>query len=500
VTVAAPWTGGFVRDRLHVSLGTDTSRSIVPVESLVGIALRRNPRRAQLLVSTVLAKHVPTVPGVAIAAGELLGLLVAGELDGGPSPAGAGERLASVLENRDAAALSTLRRDLSARRSVHPHVVTLGYAETATGLGHLVASAIGSPYLHSTRHAPDGGVAFAGFQEEHSHATDHQLYPTDPDWLKPGGTVVLVDDELSTGTTIVNTITALQAAVPQARWIVASLIDLRSPADRARFDALAATLATRISVVALGAGSIVLPDGVLDRAAEVMATLPDYEAVPSSPLPVAAGPVAVVESAAVPSTRGPVGAQLPSREGAAGAVREIGREIGRVEFVEPGVEPVRSARFGVDGVLDPHLASRIADAVAPHAHGETLVLGSEEFIALPMTVADALDSARGDTRFSTTTRSPIAPLDRPDYPIASVVRFRSHDLTPDGFGPRFAYNLTRAGHRFDTVVFMPEPGADRALLLAPGGVVEALRPVTGTVVVVLLPEATPPPTDWTHRP
>ncbi|HET6257871.1 MAG TPA: phosphoribosyltransferase domain-containing protein, partial [Pseudonocardia sp.] len=36
---------------------------------LLGLALRRNPRRAQLLVSRVLGKHVPTDPRLVRAAG-----------------------------------------------------------------------------------------------------------------------------------------------------------------------------------------------------------------------------------------------------------------------------------------------------------------------------------------------------------------------------------------------------------------------------------------------
>jgi len=52
--------------------------------ALLGLALRNNPRRAQLLVSRVLGKHVPTDPRVVHAAGLLLGALVADALAGCP--------------------------------------------------------------------------------------------------------------------------------------------------------------------------------------------------------------------------------------------------------------------------------------------------------------------------------------------------------------------------------------------------------------------------------
>jgi hypothetical protein len=80
------------------------------------------------------------------------------------------------------------------------------------------------------------------------------------------------------------------------------------------------------------------------------------------------------------------------------------------------------------------------------------------------------------------------------------VCFTSHDRTIDGFGPRFAYNLSRGGSRFAAVALFPEPGADRELLLRPDGVVEALRTVTDHVIVVLLSESVPTPAEWNPAP
>lgn len=481
------WQGGHVRDALGITVSTDPARSIVAVDQLVGIALRRNPKRAHLLVSTVLAKHVPTVPGVSIAAGELLGLLVSGALSGAV-PAAApqlGARLAALISRlaeqpgADAAERARALADLAGLRSSirsslerHPEVVTIGFAETATGLGQLVGDALGSYYLHSTRFAPVGSTPFAGFEEEHSHATDHNLLPTDPHWLRAGGTVVLVDDELSTGTTAINTVTAIQALVPQRHWVIASLIDLRSAADRERFDELATALGTRISVVSLGAGPISLPADVLALATREVESMPDV-----APPPVAPGAVRLLDATDLPA--------------------------------------IRSARFGGTDPVDPGLARAIADRVRPllpagaragdpgGGRGDgrgVLVLGSEEFIAVPMATADALDDTTGGpvVLFSTSTRSPIAPLDAADYPIASAIRFRSHDETPDGVGVRFAYNLTRDGRRFDAVVFMPEPGCDPALLAGDDGVLDALARISDTVIVVLLRDAAP--TDGTPAP
>ena len=463
-----------VATALDIHVLTDSGRSILGVDELVGIALRRNPKRAHLLVSTVLAKHVPTVPGIALAAGELLGLLVSGVV-GAAAHGGARElgdrfavlvaRLAEKTDATDADTLerahrdlTALRRDIRAATTPRPGVVTFGYAETATGLGQLVADALGAYYLHSTRHAPAGATSFAGFAEEHSHATDHALLPTDPHWLRAGGTTILVDDELSTGTTVINTITALQALVPQRHWVIASLIDLRSPADLGRFDELATTLGTRISVVCLAAGSIGLPADVLPRAGRMIESMPAV-----TPAPVIAGEVRLLDCTDLP--------------------------------------PLRSARFGTTAPADTGVAIAIADRVAALlpagklAAGDRglLVLGSEEFIALPMLTAAELErtAAPLTVRFSTSTRSPIAALDQADYPIRSAISFRSHDTTSDGVGVRFAYNLTASGRRFGTVVFMPEPGTDPAGLDGADGVLEALSRVSDRIVVVLLTASAP---------
>ena len=485
MTVTTLRQGGSVQDALDIQVRTNPARSILGVDDLVGIALRHNPKRAHLLVSTVLAKHVPTVPGIALAAGELLGLLVSDAV-GGVSQQRSGEfgdRLAVLVarlaEDAEPTAqptdlttldqsqhdLTGLRRDIRAATTARSGVVTIGYAETATGLGQLVADALGAYYLHSTRHSPDGATPYAGFAEEHSHATDHALLPSDPDWLRAGGTAVLVDDELSTGSTVINTITALQTRSPQRHWVVASLIDLRSPADLARFDQLAATLGTRISVVCLAAGAIDLPADVMPRAGRMIESLP-----PAAPAPDANGELILLDCTDLP--------------------------------------PVRSARFGTTAPVDAALASAIADRLAAALPTEqpapgdrgVLVVGSEEFIALPMLTADALArvAAPRPVRFSTSTRSPIATLDQPDYPIKSAIRFRSHDTTSDGAGLRFAYNLTAAGRSFGTVVFLPEPGTDPARLTGDDGVIDALRRVSDQVVVVLLTASAP--TDWIPAP
>lgn len=431
---------------------------LLPVTSLVDLALRRNPKRAHLLVSRVLAKHVPTEPGIAMAAGLLLGLLVRDAL----SPLAntlvqdAASRFADLLAGEPivgpdrAAAMAELCRDLRGQPEC-PNVATIGYAETATGLGQLVAESLRSYYIHSTRHAVGGADAvrpYAAFEESHSHATSHQLFPTRHSMLSGADTIVLVDDELSTGATVVNTISALHQSSPHQHYVVASLIDLRPAADRNRLDDLATELACRITVVSLANGDIALPGDLLARAAPLLSYFAGQPLVAP-----ACGDVSVLDLT--------------------------------------HLEPVRSARFGISagpeaGIEADGLAEELA-AVVP-ATGSLLILATEEFMALPLATAFALqERLPGVTvRYSTSTRSPIAVIDRPGYPVRSAVTFNSHDATMDGPGQRFAYNFNHQGQQFDRVVVMPEPGTPPAALTGLGSISEAVSRSGAAVQVVLL--------------
>lgn len=456
-------------EELGIVLTTDADRSVLPVDLLVDLGLRRNPRRAHLLVSTVLGKHVPSEPGLVISAGHLLGLLVSQALRPDDTLPGVIAAAAAQLEDllsdagdpgsgepSRARAIQELRDTLRARGAAIPGVATIGYAETATGLGQLVAELLGTYYLHSTRHAVTGENVvrpYGHFEEAHSHATSHQLVPTRHGALRSARDVVLVDDELSTGTTVMTTIRELHAAGAHERYIVASLIDLRPAADRSAMDALASELGCVIAVVALGIGSIHLPAN-LPRLAKKQVDRARHE--PDSPK--ASGQVHVVE--------------MPD-----------------------GTPPVRSPRFGIMGST-PDVAARLASAL----HGNltktsrVLVLGTEEFMALPLAVADELQQRLGGAtvRFSTSTRSPVTVLDRPGYPIRSAVKFQSHDSTLDGPGPRFAYNFAHAGE-FDVVVILPEPGTALESVTGPGSIAQAVAATGADVELVLLDAQSPYP-------
>ncbi|MDT0451684.1 phosphoribosyltransferase [Streptomyces hesseae] len=429
------WSGQWVADRLGVALEGDTR-----LPELLGLALRRNPKRAHLLVSNVLGKHVPASPAAVYEAG-----------------AGLGRRVRALLGDADAA-----------------RAVVLGYAETATGLGHAVADGLGlAPYLHSTRRAVPGIASVGGFEEEHSHATSHLLLPEDPAFFAGDGPLVLVDDEFSTGRTVLNTVAALHARFPRERYVVVALVDMRSGDDRARLDAFAAELGARVELVALASGTVSLPEGVLERGRELVER---YEGEAPAPPFLPQLPLGGAPSFPGASPRTPA----PTRV-------ELGWPAGLPDGGRHGFTPAHRARL--EAAL-PDMAARIGGAL-PQGVRRVLVLGTEELMYAPLRLAQALENegAFEEVRFSTTTRSPVLPVDDPGYAIRSRITFPAHDAPTDGPGPRYAYNV--AGGDFDAVVAVVDSTADTPALHAPGGLLDRLAGHTPHVVLAAIPSYVP---------
>ena len=85
--------------------------------------------------------------------------------------------------------------------------VVISFAETGTALGHSVFNYINSDYefIHTTREKVKNKESLH-FLEEHSHATNHNLYYEDLKYLKDKEEIILVDDEITTGNTCINLI------------------------------------------------------------------------------------------------------------------------------------------------------------------------------------------------------------------------------------------------------------------------------------------------------
>ena len=176
------------------SAAVEVFNSLLPPEDLFGFAERRNPKRAFIFVSKVLGRYVPVCP--------------------------------QVMRQTYVELASQMPNDLPGP------ILVVGMAETAIGMGAGVHDALNRDdalYLPTTRH-PLNDNMLAHFKEEHSHAT-HQLMhmprnPTHRDMMQNAQTLILVDDEATTGKTLHNLARALHAqGLNPARIICCFLTD-----------------------------------------------------------------------------------------------------------------------------------------------------------------------------------------------------------------------------------------------------------------------------------
>ncbi|GDY07065.1 hypothetical protein LBMAG52_05510 [Planctomycetia bacterium] len=172
-------------------LRVTTLEAELPLEELCGFGSRRSLRRGFVFVSKVLGKHWPVRPCVF---------------------QDCCDRLADRLTDLEGPA------------------VLVAMAETATGLGHGVfeswlrqAQRSDLLFLHGTRYALGRPPALT-FEEAHSHATRHWLYePIDAEdrrLFNTARTLVIVDDEMSTGATAANLAAEYCRLNPALRQVV----------------------------------------------------------------------------------------------------------------------------------------------------------------------------------------------------------------------------------------------------------------------------------------
>jgi len=227
------------------TLHLEVARADWPLDALCEFAVRRNPRRAFLIVSKVLGRHIPVAPSI---------------------------MRASV-------------RDLAARVPDLPGpVLVVGLAETAVCLGQSVFEELARRpgfdglFIHSTRQQIDHPL-LCRFEEPHSHASAHLIYRPDGIDLASVRSLVLVDDEVSTGNTLVNLATALIEHLPNVERIVAAaLTDWSAGSDwLARMPRPASCASLLHGSLRWEAGAAPPPDTTnFDRAAPALGALDEH--------------------------------------------------------------------------------------------------------------------------------------------------------------------------------------------------------------------------------
>lgn len=151
--------------------------------------------------------------------------------------------------------ISKISKNPNNQNKQNKKVLVIGFAETATALGMSVAASIKNSDYQSTTREDFAEITYQEhksnisktveinkrftFEEEHSHATTHNLYNA---YLNRAGEIVcnkntnfekyseiiLVDDEISTGKTICNIIKELYKETKIKKYSVLSIMDWRN--------------------------------------------------------------------------------------------------------------------------------------------------------------------------------------------------------------------------------------------------------------------------------
>lgn len=153
------------------TLTIETTKETIPFAEAIRIGARNNAKRGFLIVSTLIGRHWPTTPSTM-------------------------QRIMDMLADQIG--------------PISTPVTFIGMAETAVGIGEGISAAWQRIYektawtLQTTRQAVADHEPVLRTTEDHSHAADHLIYaPADTDCFT-GHTIVIVDDECSTGKTFQN--------------------------------------------------------------------------------------------------------------------------------------------------------------------------------------------------------------------------------------------------------------------------------------------------------
>lgn len=420
-----------ILEELKVEILVDRNVYQIPIEALFLMAARKNTKRGFLFVSKILGKHIPVHPLIPSVGGAAL----------------AG-RYASLIhhekrfeENCDFAQAfaneETLEETwLYTSRNLLPlpeKTLFIGFAETATALGHAVFSSFAenARYIHTTRENILDIADVLNFVEEHSHATEHSCYAVDPTLFQNEDTIVLVDDEITTGKSALNFIKAIQNKYPRKQYGILSLLDWRSATEKQRFVEMEEELGISIHAISLVSGCItVTGKPVLESQESTEQSLPQ---VPME---------STVETLYLGNELG--GLLNFSSVNMAGGKNPLPYLQG-------------TGRFGISSTEQMEMETRFRQVgllLKEKRQGEkTLCLGTGEFMHIPFRIASYMG---GGIKVQSTTRSPIHPAQHSNYAVKQAISF---PCPGDSDLINYVYNIPVS--YYDEVFIFLERGVDK---------------------------------------
>ncbi|MGV8984145.1 phosphoribosyltransferase family protein [Clostridium sp.] len=233
-----------IDNSLDISLNIEENNCHIPMSKLFTMSARENKKRDFLFVSKVIGKHMPMIPGTLKIIGGILARIWINEReDSHDYPTN--ELVNTLISLDDSINMTNLDLNIE-DKIIRNHNVSdsisnsndilnkpirlvnktlfIGFAETATGLAQSVFQNFSNAsYIHTTREKITSIKPALFFNEEHSHAVEHSLFPYKSDFFNDFEDIVLIDDELTTGKSALNLIKCL----PGKSFGILSILDWR---------------------------------------------------------------------------------------------------------------------------------------------------------------------------------------------------------------------------------------------------------------------------------
>ncbi|MGX6442471.1 phosphoribosyltransferase family protein [Neobacillus sp. K501] len=389
-----------ILDAIDVDIAVSDNPYLLPLEELLIMAARINKKRSFLFVSKVLGKHLPIQPQKGLLTSAFLAARYAETVKGLDCPGK--ENLIKLFSQN----ISDFQGSTFIPRVINP--VIIGFAETATALGHAFFDCFEkAEYFHTTREEIAGLHSSITFEEEHSHATSHRCY-IPIEMINNDREIILVDDEMTTGKTALNIIQSIHQQFPRKEYTVVSILDWRTDEHKQQFAALERMFGITINIVSLIAGEVTINQ---KRSLSALKddNENDHEYLYQS----------LLEELSLSSFFKQTALSSLTLQG--------------IPFIQA------TGRFGISSADNSAIQQQIAEAASflkqKRTGGKTLCLGTGEFMYIPMKIAAEMGK---DVFYQSTTRSPVFIQDIPDYGARFGIQFPNPE---DNDVSHFVYNI-----------------------------------------------------------
>ncbi|WP_066505388.1 phosphoribosyltransferase family protein [Abyssisolibacter fermentans] len=444
-----------INDNYNIKINVNKNPYDIELDNLFCMAARKNLKRKFLFVSKVLGKHVPIDPKIALLTGRLLSIKYIENIYGQKFELT--NEICDIINGGRYSQEKYLQINKK-RLDLPEETLIIGFAETATALGHSFFDSFENNafYLHTTRDivmTPNDSISF---EEEHSHATSHRLFPLKTSILKSDAPIVFVDDEITTGKTTINIIESIQKKYPRKRYCIVSILDWRSKKDKELFKQKEEELGIKIDTVSLISGEIAYNNVNSEYFNEEEKNIDKSKTKDFSLEYIYLDNIFtdIVNSQSIDSNN----------------------NINTCCYLK------HTGRFGIDNIDNEkleNLANICGEKLKNMRTGsKTLCLGTEEFMYIPMKIATYMGVG---IKYHSTTRSPIYASKTQKYGVQNKYTFKSPN---DNSVQNFVYNIPK-NYYDDIFVFLEREGLDGSL----ESFIEAIKG-TGVKKVYIVTHAT----------